>query len=337
MSHGWNVVVLGATGAVGQAILTLLAKVPFPVGELSLLASEEHVGETRRFNGKSVSIQRADTFAWHSADLAFFAVSDEISARYAAQAAEDGCIVIDSSAHFALEPDIPLVLPTVNPSTLHAYRNRNIISVADALVSQLLVAVAPLMSITGLRQIQVVNLVCASAQGRAATHALAGESAQLLNGVQIDAPLWGKQMAFNLFPQLSARTDSAISDDCFVRQVRKIVRDDCFAIAANTLCVPVFYGNAQCVSVQGDMPLSVPHVQQVLAGEELIRLVDDATQLTPIDSVDAPDVVQINQLRNSAGIPELLQFWSVADNLHFAGALMAVRTATLLIREQLCH
>lgn len=141
MTEGWNIALLGATGAVGEAVLSLLQERQFPVGELFLLASENSAGESIRFNGKQYTVIDAQLFDWTQVQLAFFVAGKEASARYAEQAAQDGCIVIDSSGLFALEPDIPLVdiplvVPSVNPHLLANYRNRNIIAVADSYVSQ---------------------------------------------------------------------------------------------------------------------------------------------------------------------------------------------------------
>ncbi|VTP65283.1 USG-1 protein [Serratia rubidaea] len=150
MSDGWNIALLGATGAVGEALLELLQERQFPVGELYPLASERSAGETVRFNGKTLQVENAEEFDWSQAQLAFFVAGAEASARYAIDAGNMGCLVIDSSGLFALEPDVPLVVPGVNPQVLADYRNRNIVAVADGMVSQLLTAIKPLTEQAGL-------------------------------------------------------------------------------------------------------------------------------------------------------------------------------------------
>jgi len=144
MSDGWNIALLGATGAVGEALLELLQERQFPVGELYPLASERSAGANVRFNGKSLLVQNAEEFDWSQAQLAFFVAGSEASARYAEEAGNMGCLVIDTSGLFAMEPDVPLVVPGVNPQVLADYRNRNIVAVADSMVSQLLTAIKPL-------------------------------------------------------------------------------------------------------------------------------------------------------------------------------------------------
>lgn len=174
MSEGWNIAVLGATGAVGEALLETLAERQFPVGEIYALARNESAGEQLRFGGKTITVQDAAEFDWTQAQLAFFVAGKEATATWVEEATNSGCLVIDSSGLFALEPDVPLVVPEVNPFVLTDYRNRNVIAVPDSLTSQLLAALKPLIDQGGLSRISVTSLISASAQGKKAVDALAG-------------------------------------------------------------------------------------------------------------------------------------------------------------------
>ena len=165
MSEGWNIAVLGATGAVGEALLETLAERQFPVGEIYALARNESAGEQLRFGGKTITVQDAAEFDWTQAQLAFFVAGKEATAAWVEEATNSGCLVIDSSGLFALEPDVPLVVPEVNPFVLTDYRNRNVIAVPDSLTSQLLAALKPLIDQGGLSRISVTSLISASAQG----------------------------------------------------------------------------------------------------------------------------------------------------------------------------
>ena len=191
-------------------------------------------------------MQDAAEFDWSQAQLAFFTAGREASARYAEEAASR-LPVIDSSDLFALEPDVPLVVPDVNPQVLADYRNRNIITVADALVSQLLSAIKPLVDTAGLGRLQVTNPVSVSSHGKAAVDGLAGESARLLNGVPADEHYFGRQLAFNLLPQQADSAGSVASERRLVDQVRKVLQDEGLPIAVSSVQAPVFYGNAQIV------------------------------------------------------------------------------------------
>lgn len=335
MSDGWNIALLGATGAVGNAVLELLAERQFPVGELYLLASENSAGESVRFDGRSLRVQDAAEFDWSQAQLAFFTAGREASARYAEEAASQGCLVIDSSDLFALEPDVPLVVPDVNPQVLADYRNRNIITVADALVSQLLSAIKPLVDTAGLGRLQVTNLVSVSSHGKAAVDGLAGESARLLNGVPADEHYFGRQLAFNLLPQQADSAGSVASERRLVDQVRKVLQDVGLPIAVSSVQAPVFYGNAQIVYIENLRPLSAEEARDELARADDISLSDDGDYPTPVSDASDSEALSIGSVRNDYGIPELLQFWSVADNIRFGGALMAVKTAEKLVQEYL--
>ncbi|MDI6634550.1 MULTISPECIES: aspartate-semialdehyde dehydrogenase [Pantoea] len=335
MSDGWNIALLGATGAVGNAVLELLAERQFPVGELYLLASENSAGESVRFDGRSLRVQDAAEFDWAQAQLAFFTAGREASARYAEEAASQGCLVIDSSDLFALEPDVPLVVPDVNPQVLADYRNRNIITVADALVSQLLSAIKPLVDTAGLGRLQVTNLVSVSSHGKAAVDGLAGESARLLNGVPADEHYFGRQLAFNLLPQQADSAGSVASERRLVDQVRKVLQDEGLPIAVSSVQAPVFYGNAQIVYIENLRPLSAEEARDELARADDISLSDDGDYPTPVSDASGSEALSIGSVRNDYGIPELLQFWSVADNIRFGGALMAVKTAEKLVQEYL--
>ncbi|HAU5562727.1 TPA: aspartate-semialdehyde dehydrogenase [Serratia fonticola] len=333
MSDGWNIALLGATGAVGNAVLELLAERQFPVGELYLLASENSAGESVRFDGRTLRVQDAAEFDWTQAQLAFFAAGREASARYADEAASQGCLVIDSSDLFALEPDVPLVVPDVNPQVLADYRNRNIVTVADALVSQLLSAIKPLVDTAGLSRLQVTNLISVSSHGKAAVDGLAGESARLLNGVPADEHYFGRQLAFNLLPQLADGHGSVESERRLVDQVRKVLQDEGLPIAVSSVQAPVFYGNTQIVHVENLRPLSAEEARDELDRAEDINLSADGEYPTPVSDASGNDALSIGNVRNDYGLPELLQFWSVADNVRFGGALMAVKTAEKLVQE----
>lgn len=335
MSDGWNIALLGATGAVGNALLELLAERQFPVGELYLLASENSAGENIRFDGKTVQVTDAAEFEWSQAQLAFFVAGRDTTARYAEEAANAGCLVIDSSDLFALDPDVPLVVADVNPQVLADYRNRNIISVADSLTSQLLCAIKPLVEQAGLSRLQVTNLLSVSASGKAAVDSLAGESARLLNGIPADEHFFGRQLAFNMLPLLPDNAGSVAQERRLVDQVRKVLQDDGLPISVSCVQAPVFYGNAQIVHLEGLRPLSAEEARDELARSEDIVLSEEDEYPTQVSDASGNDQLNVGCLRNDYGVPELLQFWSVADNIRFGGALMAVKVAEKLVQEYL--
>ncbi|ENU8986678.1 aspartate-semialdehyde dehydrogenase [Salmonella enterica] len=336
MSEGWNIAILGATGAVGEALLETLAERQFPVGEIYALARHESAGEHLRFGGKSVIVQDAADFDWTQAQLAFFVAGAEASAAWIDDATNAGCLVIDSSGLFALEPDVPLVVPEVNPYVLADYRNRNVIAVADSLTSQLLAALKPLIDQGGLSRIAVTSMLSASAQGKKAVDALAGQSAKLLNGIPIDEDdFFGRQLAFNMLPLLPDREGSVRQERRIVDEVRKILQDDGVMISASVVQSPVFYGHAQMVSFEALRPLAAEEAREAFSRGEDIVLSEETDYPTPVGDASGNPQLSIGCVHNDYGMPEQIQFWSVADNVRFGGALMAVKIAEKLVQEYL--
>lgn len=336
MSEGWNIAVLGATGAVGEALLETLAERQFPVGEIYALARHENAGEHLRFGGKSVIVQDAADFDWTQAQLAFFVAGAEASAAWVDDATNAGCLVIDSSGLFALEPDVPLVVPEVNPYVLADYRNRNVIAVADSLTSQLLAALKPLIDQGGLSRIAVTSMLSASAQGKKAVDALAGQSAKLLNGMPIDEDdFFGRQLAFNMLPLLPDREGSVRQERRIVDEVRKILQDDGVMISASVVQSPVFYGHAQMVSFEALRPLAAEEAREAFSRGEDIVLSEETDYPTQVGDASGNPQLSIGCVHNDYGMPEQIQFWSVADNVRFGGALMAVKIAEKLVQEYL--
>ncbi|EDX0373258.1 aspartate-semialdehyde dehydrogenase [Salmonella enterica] len=336
MSEGWNIAILGATGAVGEALLETLAERQFPVGEIYALARHESAGEHLRFGGKSVIVQDAADFDWTQAQLAFFVAGAEASAAWIDDATNAGCLVIDSSGLFALAPDVPLVVPEVNPYVLADYRNRNVIAVADSLTSQLLAALKPLIDQGGLSRIAVTSMLSASAQGKKAVDALAGQSAKLLNGIPIDEDdFFGRQLAFNMLPLLPDREGSVRQERRIVDEVRKILQDDGVMISASVVQSPVFYGHAQMVSFEALRPLAAEEAREAFSRGEDIVLSEETDYPTQVGDASGNPQLSIGCVHNDYGMPEQIQFWSVADNVRFGGALMAVKIAEKLVQEYL--
>ncbi|MBG2800995.1 MULTISPECIES: aspartate-semialdehyde dehydrogenase [Proteus] len=334
MGEGWNIAVVGATGAVGEAILELLQEREFPIGELTAIASEDSIGKSVRVNSKSVAVQDIHNIEWADIQLAFFAAPTEISAQYAQQAADAGCIVIDCSGIFAMDWDIPLVVPGVNSAMLAEYRTRNIVSIADSMVSQLLRAINPLTESAGLTRLSVTNLMSVSRFGKQAVDELAGQSARLLNGIPPELGRFNKQLAFNILPLMVDDEGSIQEERRMVDQIRKILQDEGLPISITTLQAPVFYGNAQSVQLETSRPMGSDEARETLQENEDLNISDENDFPTQVTDASGNVSLNLGCFRNDYGMPEALQFWSVADNVRFGGALMAVEVAEQLMQEQ---
>lgn len=334
MGEGWNIAVVGATGAVGEAILELLQEREFPIGELTAIASENSIGKSVRVNSKSVAVQGIHNIEWADIQLAFFAAPTEISAQYAQQAADAGCIVIDCSGIFAMDWDVPLVVPGVNSAMLAEYRTRNIVSIADSMVSQLLRAINPLTESAGLTRLSVTNLMSVSRFGKQAVDELAGQSARLLNGIPPELGRFNKQLAFNILPLMVDDEGSIQEERRMVDQIRKILQDEGLPISVTTLQAPVFYGNAQSVQLETSRPMGSDEARETLQENEDLNISDENDFPTQVTDASGNVSLNLGCFRNDYGMPEALQFWSVADNVRFGGALMAVEVAEQLMQEQ---
>ncbi len=244
--------------------------------------------------------------------------------------------MIDLSGLFALEPDVPLVVPDVNPFVLADYRNRNVIAVPNSLTSQLLTALKPLIDEGGLSRIFVTSLLSASANGKQAVNALAGQSAKLLSGVPIDEDdYFGRQLAFNMLPLLPDREGSVREERRIVDEVRKILQDDGLMISASCVQSPVFYGHAQMVGFEALRPLAAEEARDAFGRGEDIALSEESEFPTQVGDATGSAHLSVGCVRNDYGMPEQIQFWSVADNVRFGGALMAVKIAEKLVQEYL--
>ncbi len=245
------------------------------------------------------------------------------------------CFVIDTSGLFALEPDVPLVVPGVNPQVLAEYRNRNIIAIADSMVSQLLRAITPLTEQAGISRLHVMTLMSASVHGKVAVDDLAAQSARLLNGIPAEPNVFAKQLAFNLLPLLADEQGSVCEERLLVDQLRKVLRDVGLPISVSCVQSPVFYGHVQVVHLEAIRPISAEEARSELPQAEDIELSEEDNYPTQVTEASGSDALSIGYLRKDHGIPALLQFWSVSDNMRFGGALMAIETAEFLVQEQM--
>jgi aspartate-semialdehyde dehydrogenase len=225
------------------------------------------------------------------------------------------------------------VVPGVNPQVLADYRNRNIVALADSLTSQLLTAIKPLTEQAGLSRLHVTSLISASAHGKAAVDDLAGQSARLLNGLPVEQSLFSKQLAFNLLPLLADEEGSVRQERRLVDQVRKVLQDEGLPVSVSCIQSPVFYGQAQVVNLEALRPMAADEAREAFLSVEEIQLSDEQDFPTQVTDASGNDALSIGCVRNDYGIPEILQFWSVADNIRFGGARMAVETAEKLVQE----
>ncbi|MDO6617738.1 MULTISPECIES: aspartate-semialdehyde dehydrogenase [unclassified Shewanella] len=336
MSQEFNVVVLGASGAVGQTMIEILEERNFPVANLYPLASSRSAGETVSFNGKQVEILDVDTFDWSTAQIGFFSAGGDVSAKWAPIAAEHGCVVIDNTSHFRYDIDVPLVVPEVNPQAIADFRNRNIIANPNCSTIQMLVALKPIYDAFGISRINVATYQSVSGSGKQAIEELAGQTAKLLQGLPAENKVYPKQIAFNVLPQIDVFMDNGYTKEemKMVWETQKIFGDHDIVVNPTAVRVPVFYGHSEAVHLETRQPVEAEEVKAVLRDAEGIVLFEnDEDYPTVVTDSAGTDPVFVGRVRKDISHDYGINLWVTADNIRKGAALNSVQIAEVLIRD----
>ncbi|GLT17386.1 aspartate-semialdehyde dehydrogenase [Vibrio zhanjiangensis] len=335
MSQKYNVVVLGATGAVGEAILEVLQERKFPVGDIFLLASERSEGKTYRFNGKTVRVENVENFDWSQAHIGLFSAGGDLSAKWAPIAAEEGVIVIDNTSNFRYDYDVPLVVPEVNPEAIAEFRNRNIIANPNCSTIQMLVALKPIYDAVGIDRINVSTYQSVSGAGKSGVDELAGQTAKLLNGLPAENEQFSQQIAFNCIPQIDKFMDNGYTKEemKMVWETQKIFNDAAITVNPTCVRVPVFYGHAESVHIETRSPIDAQDVINLLEQTEGIEVFQGEDFPTQVRDSVGKDHVMVGRIRNDISHHSGLNLWVVADNVRKGAATNAVQIAEVLIRD----
>lgn len=338
MSHtNYRVAVVGATGAVGEALLSILEERRFPVGELVPLASERSAGERLRFGQRSVTVRNLAEYDFAGVDFAFFSAGASVSAEHAPRAAAAGAVVIDNTSHFRNEPDVPLVVAEVN-SHAAGDRPRGIIANPNCSTMQMMVALAPIHRAAGIERINVATYQSVSGAGRSALEELGRQTSRLLNFQDPEPERFPVQIAFNVIPHIDTFMDNGYTREemKMVWETRKILEDDRIEVNPTCVRVPVFYGHALACHVETREKIGVAQARELLRAAPGIRLVDEhrpGGYPTPVGHAAGTDPVYVGRLREDISHPRGLDLWVVADNIRKGAALNAVQIAELLLRR----
>ena len=272
----YNVAIVGATGAVGEALISILEERKFPVDQLFPLASERSAGSKVMFRGKPVTVQNLADFDFSQTPIGLFSAGASVSAEYAPKAGKAGCIVIDNTSQFRYDDDIPLVVPEVNPQKIADYKTHNIIANPNCSTIQMLVALKPIHDKVGIARINVATYQAVSGTGKEAIEELAKQTADLLNGRQVTCSVYTKQIAFNVLPQIDVFLDNGYTKEEMKMswETKKILGDDSVQVNATCVRVPVFYGHSEAVHIETLSPISVEEVRALLANAPGVVLMD---------------------------------------------------------------
>lgn len=336
----YNVAVVGATGAVGETLISILEERNFPVGELFLLASERSAGTKLMFRGKPVTVQNLADFDFSKAQIGLFSAGGSVSEQYAEKAGRAGCVVIDNTSHFRYEADIPLVVPEVNPERIADYPNRNIIANPNCSTIQLLVALKPIHDKVGIERINVATYQAVSGTGKLAIEELAKQTADLLNGRTPVTKVYPKQIAFNVLPQIDVFLENGYTKEEMKMswETKKILGDDSIRVNATCVRVPVFYSHSEAVHIETRSPISVEEVRALLANAPGVELMDERKPggyPTAVGDSAGKDAVLVGRIRSDISHPNGLNLWIVSDNVRKGAALNSVQIAEVLIKDYL--
>ena len=339
MSQQFDVAILGATGLVGQQIIEILAQRDFPIANLYPLASSRSAGKSIEFKGEDIEVIDVDTFDWSSVQIAFFSAGGATSKKYAPLAAEEGCIVIDNRSEFRNEPDIPLVVPEVNPHALADFRNRNIIANPNCSTIQMVVALKPIYDAVGITRINVSTYQSVSGGGNKALKTLISQLGHVLNGRTIeDDGVFAKQMAFNCIPQIDSFMDNDYTKEemKMVWETQKILGDEGIRINATAVRVPVLYGHGEAINIETNLPIDAQSAKELLRDAPGIQLTEDNHDYpTQVTSASGNDDVHVGRVRADISHPNGLNMWVVSDNIRKGAATNSIQIAELLIKEYL--
>jgi aspartate-semialdehyde dehydrogenase len=334
----YNVAVVGATGAVGEAMLEILEERDFPIDNLYPLASSRSEGKTIQFKGQSHKIGDLDKFDFSKAQIGLFSAGGSISKIYAPRAAAAKCVVIDNTSYFRRDPEIPLVVPEVNPHRILDYKKAYIIANPNCSTIQMLVALKPIYDAVGISRINVASYQAVSGTGKKAIEALAGQTARLLNAQPVEISVYPKQIAFNVLPHIGDFQDNGYTEEemKMVWETKKIFEDD--EILVNPTCarIPVFYGHSEAVHIETNKKISVEEATRLISNAPGVVLMDtreDAGYPTPVEDSAGKDPVLVGRIREDISHPTGLDLWIVADNVRKGAALNSVQIAEVLIKH----
>ena len=336
---GYRVVVVGATGNVGREMLNILAEREFPVDEIAVLASRRSLGTECSFGDKTLKTQNLDGFDFTGWDMALFAVGSEATKQYAPRAAKAGCVVIDNSSLYRYDPDIPLIVPEVNPDAIEGYSKKNIIANPNCSTAQMVVALKPLHDRAKIKRVVVSTYQSVSGAGKDGMDELWLQTKGIyVPGQEKEAEKFTKQIAFNVIPHIDTFMDDGSTKEEWkmVAETKKIV-DPKIKVTATCVRVPVFVGHSEAVNIEFEDFLDEDEAREILRQAPGILVVDkreDGGYTTPVECV-GDYATFISRIRQDSTIENGINLWCVSDNLRKGAALNAVQIAELLGRRVL--
>lgn len=336
-NNSYNIAIVGATGAVGHELLSLITNRNFPVKNLTLLASSRSVGRCLDFKGNKIAVKELNKSLFKDTDIAFFSAGSQRSLEYAPIAADQGVIVIDNSSAFRMDSEVPLVIPEINPGDVASYNRKNIISNPNCTTAVMLMGIKPLHDISRVKRIVATSFQAVSGAGAQAIDELSEQTRKWANSDKITSSVFPHQIAFNLIPHIDKFTDNGYTKEEMKLQneTRKILNDSNVNVTATTVRVPVFRSHCISVNVETENKIDLTRAKEAFRSFPGLRVVDDPDKNLypmPIQSSGIDDCL-IGRIREDYTIDNGINFWISGDQLRKGAALNAVQIAEELIRQ----
>lgn len=335
----FNVVIAGATGVVGNQMITCLKERNFPVKSIRFLASSRSAGQTLEYKGDEVVVEELTESSFKGSDIAIFSAGGGTSEKFAPFAAKDGCIVVDNSSAWRMDPDVPLVVPEVNPHAIAKYTNKGIIANPNCSTIQMVVPLYPLHKAYGIKRIVVSTYQAVSGTGKKAVDELDYQTRAILNFKDFEKKVYPHTIAFNCLPHIDAFMENGYTKEemKMVNETRKIMEDDTIGVTATTVRVPVFYGHSESINIETKSNISAIEVKSILEETSGVKVVDDPqNNIYPL-AIEAAgqDWIFVGRIRDDESISNGINMWIVADNIRKGAATNAVQIAEILAKEYL--
>ena len=339
MKSEYHVALAGATGAVGNEMLQILEEQEFPVASLKLLASSRSAGKTLDFRSESLHVEELRDDSFEGVDIALFSAGASPSRQFAPAAAESGCVVIDNSSGWRMDPEVPLVVPEVNPHAVADYRRKGIIANPNCSTIQMVVVLKPIYDAAGIERVVVSTYQAVSGTGKNAIEELTEQTRNLLTFQEVTAEVYPHRIAFNCFPHIGSFLENGYTEEemKMVHETHKIMEDPNIRVSATTVRIPVFYGHSEAVNIQTERKLSAKEARVLLFQAPGVRVMDNPDERIypmPSEAAGINDTL-VGRIREDISIENGLDLWIVADNIRKGAALNTVQIAELLIKEHL--
>ena len=335
---GYKVAVVGATGAVGREMMKTLAEREFPIDSLAALASERSVGSEISFGDEDVKVQNLATFDFKGTDLVFSSPGAKVSAEYSPKAGKAGAVVIDNTSQFRMDPDVPLVVPEVNPQALAGYGKKNIIANPNCSTIQMVVALKPLHDLAKIKRVVAATYQSVSGAGKDGMDELFNQT----RGIYVNDPVkieqFTKQIAFNVIPHIDIFMDDGYTKEEWKMMVEtKKILDPAIKMTATCVRVPVFIGHAEALNIEFENPITENEAREALKAQPGVIVIDhraDEGYVTPAECA-GEDAVYVSRIRSDPTVENGLSIWVVSDNLRKGAALNTVQIAEVLVKDYL--